>query len=548
MNRFLPETLRRAAPAALALLVGTGTGCMRQADSTVPEEAQAVPPRRGGEFHLMIEPPGTFDPPFVDDVYEACVVNQLYDGLLEFDVHLNPVPAIAREWSVSRDGLEYVFHLRDDVRFHNGRRVVASDVVFSFTRIFGPGRTDFGIGGAYLRKIEGVDDFVAGRAAAIRGLVARDDTTLSIRLQAPYGSFLSALAMDQAKVVPREEIGNGGREARPCGTGPFVWVGTVDDPADPRLVLRANDSFRHGRPHLDEIVFHVPRDYNVDLAAEALVAERVTMCDMPGTWRARIESDPRFRIVRRPELSFSFVGFHVGMPPLDDVRIRRAVAHAIDRARIAGVDPFGRIAAVGILPPGMFGYSPQDKGLAYDPDAARELLASAGHPGGAGLAPLVYHQANRGEAGKATDAILRENLEAVGLRVEFRYPEWDRFSDDIDAGRLPTLGLTWVADVPDPDSFLASLFLTDGAYNMFSYSNRVVDSLLAQGSRMRGSRERAEVYRRAERLILDDVPVIPLFNVENAFAVRAEVRDLLITPFGLGNLSMERIWLDSPAS
>lgn len=543
--------LRRfASLAALVLLARGLPACTGEADSTVLDARTQPVPRLGGSFHLMVEPPGTFDPPLADDVYEACIINQLYDGLLEFDVNLNPVPAIARDWSVSRDGLEYVFRLRGDVRFHNGRRVVAGDFVWSFTRIFEPGKPDFGIGGPFLRKIEGVEDYIAGRATRIRGLEAVNDTTLLIRLEAPYGSFLSALAMDQTKVVAREEIEGRGADydLHPVGTGPFVWEELVDGPDDRRIVLRANEHFRSGRPYLDEIVFHIPRDYDVDKGAQALFEDRVTLCDMPAAWRRRLGADPRFRIVQRPELSFSFLGFDVARRPFDDVRIRRAVAHAIDRRRIASIDPFGRIAAVGILPPGMLGYTPDDKALAYDPARARELLAEAGYPGGRGLPPLEYHQANRGEAGRASDAVLHENLAAVGVRVDFRYPDWDTFSADIDGHRLPSLGLSWVADLPDPDSFLASLFLSGGAYNMFSYSNPLVDSLLVAASHARGSVERAEVYRRAERLILDDVPVIPLYNIENTFAVRSEVRGLSITPFGLGNLCAERIWLDAPAS
>ncbi len=551
MRRQPVGTLRRLAPlVALALFARGMTGCTGEADSTVLDGREAPVPRLGGSFHLMVEPPGTFDPPMADDVYEACIINQLYDGLLEFDVNLNPVPAIAREWSVSRDGLEYVFRLRNDVRFHNGRKVVAEDFVWSFTRIFDPGKSDFGIGGPFLRKIDGVEDYVAGRAPGIRGLRAVDDTTLAIRLGAPYGSFLSALAMDQTKVVAREEIEARGADydLHPVGTGPFMWQEMVQVGDDRRIVLRANEHFRSGRPYLDEIVFHVPKDYDVDMGAQALFEDRVTLCDMPGAWRQRIGADPRFRIVQRPELSFSFIGFDVGRAPFDDARVRRAVAHAIDRRRIASIDPFGRIAAVGILPPGMLGYTPDDKALAYDPARARALLAAAGYPDGAGLPPLEYHQANRGVAGRASDAVLRENLESVGIRIDFRYPDWDRFSADIDAHRLPSLGLSWVADLPDPDSFLASLFLSGGAYNMFSYSNPQVDSLLAAGSRARGSVDRADLYRRAERIILDDVPVIPLYNIENTFAVRSEVRGLSITPFGLGNLCAERIWLDIPAS
>jgi peptide/nickel transport system substrate-binding protein/oligopeptide transport system substrate-binding protein len=534
------------------LLVGllAAAGCTHRADSAQERDGTEAQPVPGGSLHMMFEAPGTLDPSLADDVYEACIINQLYDGLLEFDMNLNPVPAVAREWSVSRDGLEYRFVLRDDVFFHNGRKVVADDFVWSFRHIFDPERSGHGLGGEYLQRIAGVKEYVAGESDRIGGLVAENDTTLVIRLSEPYGSFLSVLAMDQTKVVAREAFADGEEayDLHPVGTGPFVFDHFLDDPDDPQLVLRANPRFHGHGPWVERLVFHVPSDYNVDKGAEALLGGMLSFCDLPGDRKAQVELDPRFEVIRRPELSFSFVGMNLEKTPFQDVRIRRAVAHAVNRTRMVAVDPGGRIPAVGILPPGMFAYSPEEKTLAYDPDLSRSLLAEAGYPGGKGLPPVLHVQADRGETGRVADEILREDLAAVGIDVKFRYTEWDTFSHDLDGYRLPSFGLTWVADVPDPDSFLASLFSTRGVYNLFRYSNPTVDELLAEGSRMRSSQDRASLYRRSERIILNDVPMVPLFHIANNFAVRHEVEGLMVTPFGYGNLRLERVWIDSPAS
>jgi peptide/nickel transport system substrate-binding protein/oligopeptide transport system substrate-binding protein len=548
----MPPPPRAAAPGIATMAIALfAHGCTENARSTEPGEDPATAgPQFGGEFHIMLEAPGTLDPGFVDDVYEACVVNQLYDGLLEADINLNPVPAIAREWLVSRNGREYEFTLRDDVRFHNGREVTAHDFVYTFTRIFDPKREDHGLGGEYLRRVEGVDAYAAGEAGEISGLEAVGDRMLRIRLHEPYASFLSVLAMDQTKVVAREEIERWGEEydAHPCGTGPFRWERFDEVREDPRIVLVANPDYFRGRPYVDRLVVHVPRDYNVDRGAEALLAGEITMSDLPGSRQHLFDSDPRFQIVRRPEFSFSFIGLNVTDAPMQDVRVRRAIAHAVDRERITALDPVGRVPALGILPPGMFGYAPESRVLRHDPAESRRLLAVAGHPGGEGLPSVHYWQADRGEVGRQADALLREDLAAVGLDVVFHYVEWDEFDTKLTSLQLPAFGLTWVADVPDPDSFLTSLFSTEGVYNLFEFSNAAVDSLLAAGSEMRSSGERAEVYRRAERLILEDAPVIPLFHLANNFAVRAEVQGLQITPFGLGNLALERVWLRRPAS
>ncbi|HMB71562.1 MAG TPA: ABC transporter substrate-binding protein [bacterium] len=546
VSRLLRSAHLLSAAGAFAL---AASGCTDGAHSDEPGAREPVEPRYGGDFHLMMEAPGVLDPSLVDDVYEACMVNQIYDGLLEYDVNLNPVPSVAREWSVSRDGTEYVFTLRDDVRFHNGRAVVAEDFVYSFSRIFAPGREDHGLGGEYLKKIKGVREYSRGEATFVSGLVAEGPHTLRIRLDSPYASFLSALAMDQTKVVAREEVERWGDDPilHACGTGPFILDEFLtDDPDNPRVVLRANPDHFRGRPYLDRLVFHTPGDFNLDRGAEALLAEEITICDMPGRLQDTIEGDSRFRIVRRPEISFSFIGMNVN--DLPDARVRRAVAHAVDRDRILALDPVGRIPAEGILPPGMFGYSPDPKAVRYDLDAARRLLEEAGHPGGEGLPVLEFWQADRGEVGRQADVLMQEDLARVGIRIEYRYVDWDEFDKRLTAQDLPGFGLTWVGDVPDPDSFLASLFKTQGAYNLFSYSNAEVDSLLQAGSEMRSSAARAELYRRAERIILQDAPVIPLFHLANNFAVRAEVQGLSVTPFGLGNVALERVWIGAPPS
>lgn len=533
------------------LLLLQGSGCTNRASSSEDGDRHLAPePRTGGSLHIMLQAPGTLDPAFVDDVYETCINNQLYDGLLEFDPNLNPVPAIAREWHVSRDGCTYTFHLRDDVRFHNGRRVVAEDFVYSFTRIFEPSREDHGIGGGYLCKIAGVGAFSRGEADSIRGIEAIDESTLRITLEVPYASFLSALAMDQTKVIPREEVERRGEEfwRHPVGTGPFVFQAADFAPGDSLIRIEANLDYFRGRPYLDEICFHTPADYTVDEAVAAMLADGLSLADVRGQQTTEFEQDSRFYILRRPELSTSFLGLNIELEPLRDIRVRRAIAHAVNRERLVAVNPDTQTPALGILPPGMFSYSPEEKVLAYDPELSRRLLAEAGFPNGEGLPAIEHWRAERGEIGRRQDEILEEDLAAVGIRMVSHYVEWPVFARALTEFRMPVFGLSWVADLPDPDSFLAALFATTGVYNLFRFSDPTVDSLLAAGGQMRSSIDRSSVYRRAERIILEDVAVIPLNYLVNNYAVRAEVRGLVINPLGLGSLQLERVWLEAPTS
>jgi len=538
----------RAVPAGgLLLFVAFAAGC---GDGLRTPQADAIPPRepqRGGEFHMMLESPGTLDPARADDVYETCITNQIFDGLLEFDADLHPVPCIAKEWTVSRDGKTYVFVLRDDVRFHNGRRVVAQDFVNSFERIVDPKYPDVGIAEEFLMKIVGVEEFMQGRADSISGIAALDDQRLQITLENPYASFLSILAMDQTKVVPQEEVDLWGEEfgSHPVGTGPFRFTGELHPRSDTLVVLTANEDHFRGRAFVDRVVFHTPVDYNVDRAAQGLLNGTLSFSEVPAAVSAKVAQDPRFRRIRRSELSFSFLGLNLKKKPFDDARVRQAFAYAIDCERVAQVDPSTRIAPMGILPPGIFAYSPERKSLAHDPEKARALLQEAGYPGGSGLPKITYWQANRGEVGKKGDAVIREDLAAAGIPVEFRYVTWDEFDRKMMAHEMQAFGLSWVADLPDPDSFLASLFASRGSYNLFDYKNVTVDSLLAAGAGMRASNDRAGVYRRAERLILEDAAVIPLFHVANTYAVLRGVEGLVVTPLGLANVRLELVWIDT---
>lgn len=533
-------------PALLLAALFALAGC---ADGPGSSEAQTPPPRvpvRGGELHLMLESPGTLDPPRVDDVYESCISNQIFDGLLDLDSDLHPIPCIAKEWTVSRDGREFVFSLRDDVRFHNGRAVTAQDFVYSFSRIMDPKLADHGISGEFMRKIEGVEAYSKGKARDISGIRALDDGRLAITLTTPYASFLSILAMDQTKVVPREEVERLGADfARfPIGTGPFRLLGGAGLRADALVVLEANEDYFRGRPHLDRVVFHVTTDYNTDRTSDELLSGKLNFSIVPAGKLQLISTDTRFRTVRRTELSFAFLGLNLKRPPFDDPLVRRAFAHAIDLEGIVGVDPTARAVAAGILPPGMFGYSPESKTLAFDLDESRRLLAEAGHAGGRGLPKIIYWQTSRGEAGKRADAVMKANFEAAGFPVEFRHVTWDEFDTKLMAHEMQSFGVSWIADLPDPDSILASLFASRGTFNFFEFSNSTVDSLLHAGTALRASNDRAELYRRAEKLILQDVAVVPLYHITNNYAVRREVEDLVVTPFGIANLQLETVWLD----
>ncbi len=502
----------------------------------------AAPPVQGGVFRLPLESPSTLDPAFTNDAYEATVTNQIFSGLVKWDADLNVLPDVAQSWTISRDGREYVFSLRHNARFQNGRQVTAQDFVYSFTRLFNSSEVPPGIIQDYLRKISGVDDYVAGRSSHISGLEAPDPFTLVIRLDKPYASFLTALAMDQGKVVPREEIERLGAAEfgrRPVGSGPFRLV---EWQPDVQMVLAANADYYGQRAYLDTVVvLHYPNDggerQRADFFAGRLDAREVRENEL-----AELNAQGAYPLVRRLELSMEFLGMNVSRPPFDDARVRRAVAMALDRESLSRVAGPGFRVPVGLLPPGMPGYTPESKILPQDPERARALLAEAGYGPGHPLRFQLF-TSSRSNHAVLRDSVIAASLRRVGVDLDLHDVPWTELIAAVDGKTAPAFELTWIADLPDPESFLYTLLASGGGSNLFEYHNARVDSLLILGRDEPSPQNRLALYRESERLILDEAPLVPLFNVMTLYAFQPFVHGVEMSPMGISSIPMEKIWL-----
>src|SRR5262249_23023700 len=263
----------------------------------------------GGIYHRMLpNNPPTLDPALIQDVYARSVATQIFDGLVQFDALLNPIPAIAEFWEASRDGRTWTFSLRRGVKFHNGREVTAGDFVYSFTRLLDPKKsgplTDF------LRRIKGASDFMQGISPSVQGLQAVDRYTLQIALDEPFAPLLAVLGMSStASVVPREEV-EGKEESfgrAPVGTGPFKLVRWEPDK---QIVLEANDWYYEGRPFLDTVIFKIGATFEqtFDEFLQGGLEETV----IPSDKTEEVSSTPRYRQyqrLRKPTLSLLYIGF-----------------------------------------------------------------------------------------------------------------------------------------------------------------------------------------------------------------------------------------------
>jgi peptide/nickel transport system substrate-binding protein/oligopeptide transport system substrate-binding protein len=468
----------------------------------------------------------------VEDAYQWLLVEQLFDGLVDLDPELKIVPAIARTWTVSRDGLEYRFTLRGDARFHNGRAVIAADVAWSFLRAL---RVPGGLATEYLGHVVGAREAAQGAASEVSGIRVEGANVVTIRLAHPYAPFLGTLAIPQLGIVPREEVESRGEAfaRHPVGSGPFELKEWRDDG---RVVLVPSDRHWAGRPYLDRVEVQLGA-FGADEAGPFLKGRT----DWAFISRADEERLPKWsRIVKRMELGITVLGLNVARPPLDDVRIRRALAMSLDRNTL--VEASGRVAtpASSVVPMGMAGAPPFGSVPSEDLEGARRLLAEAGHPDGKGLPPLELWLNGESAPTLAVGRAAAKHIARIGLQVNVQTAPWTAFLEKVDAKEAPAYLLTWVADTPDRDSFLGVLFHSAGVNNHLHYADPMVDRLIEEARRELDPIARRDLYRAVEERVDADCVLVPLYTQANVYALRDGLAGFNLD--ALGQIDLSRIY------
>jgi oligopeptide transport system substrate-binding protein len=515
--------------------------------SRLPEAQEPPPSVQPGAVYRrpILHDPATLDPARFRDIYSLAVGQQLFDGLVQFDQTLSITPALAQFWVASRDGRTWTFTLRKGVKFHHGREVTADDVVYSFTRLLDP-RVRSGSADLFM-DIQGAQEFREGRARQIPGLTVVDRYTVRVTLTEAPVPFVSILAVGQAKIVPRDLVEEQGDAfgSQPVGTGPFRFVRWE---RGKEIVLAANPDYFDGPPRLSRLVFRIFPGQGPDTVFSAFQAGGLEDSPVPVKDYRQIIASPDYHYVRRPIFALRHYGLNTRVKPLDDRRVRQALTYAIDREALVSEIWLGRNSlAKGILPPGTLGFNPQLRGLPYDPAKARELLAQAGYPGGRGMPPLVIWSSARSEEIVREHERIRKDLAAVGITAEFQYnTDWPSFSRAMQERKLPIFLRAWFADVPDPENFLAKLFYSGSPFNYMGYSNPALDALLEKARGEPDMARRVEIYRRAEEMIVEDAPVIPLSHLSYERLFQPYVKGVEVSGLGDSYIPFRRVWLERP--
>jgi ABC-type oligopeptide transport system substrate-binding subunit/tetratricopeptide (TPR) repeat protein len=454
------------------------------------------------------EPP-TLDPGLGTDVPSVGVIDQLFSGLVEWTPEMGVVPDVARSWDVLEGGRKYVFHLRDDVRWSDGAPVIAGDFEYAWKRVLAPAsESRFPY---ILYDIQGARAYHQGELANPDrvGVHALDETTLIVELEAPTGYFLHLLAYVPTYAVPRHVVeahGAAWTELNNIATnGPFGLAGW--EPGE-CLVLERNPDY-HGR-----VTGNVER---VECSLVALQPEKAlqtyedngleVVITLPPAEMDRARQRYAGEYVSGPWLITQYVGFDVNRPPFDDRRVRRAFTLATDRETLAHVTLRGYAfpATGGVVPPGMPGHLP-GIGLQYDPERARVLLAEAGYPGGRGF-PAVDCRASDDPGVSLLGKDLRAQwLENLGVEIAWKRMEFASLLDKLFRETPQMWLMGWVADYPDPDSFLrVSEWKVTGRWQ-----NEAYDGLVEEARRVTDQKQRMKMYQEADRIVVQEAPVLPL--------------------------------------
>ena len=486
-------------------------------------------------LHLSDAGPITLDPAISGEMSSHTYVMQLYGGLVRLDAELQIVPDIADSWTISEDGTRYVFELREDVKFHSGKGVTAGAFKYSWERACDPDTGSL-TAPTYLGDIVGAEDMLSGAATSLAGVAVLDDYTLQVDIEEPRAYFIDKLTYPTTYVVDEETVSAGQDWWRqPNGTGPFEMVSWEEGSS---MVLGRYDNYHGDLALVDAVEFHILAGVPMSLYEQGVI-------DVVGVGSAYMSqvTDPTnpFSLEHAwaPELSLYYVGFDVTKEPFDDVKVRRAFCHAVDRQRIVDVLFEGSVqVASGVLPAGLPGYDPSLVAFEYDPVLARQLLSESSYGSAAALPPMeltISGYANQVPAYLAAAiADWRKNL---GVEVGVRQLEPEVFLYELYEERDELFSMGWIADYPNPQNFLGTLFGTGESTNIAHYSNSALDDLLDRAAAEQDEQVRLELYQEAERLVVDEAPCLPLMYGSNHVLVRPYVSGYRLSPLGVPDLS-----------
>ncbi len=496
------------------------TGC---GDSQPAAADYDGPPKRGGELIVATQADGrSLDPHKVTDAASMRLIENMYSTLMRYSGEYGEVEMdLVSTMNVSDDGLTYTFTLRPDARFHSGRAVEAQDVKYSIERIID-------------QKVR------ADQFADIQRIAVIDPLTFKLMLSRPSAALPTFLAYPMNAIVDQQVVDQhgGSLDAADGGSGPFKLI---EWRKDRYLKLARHDQYHvDGRPYLDAITFRPISDETARTTA-LRTREVDLILDLPLKDVPTIQRAGGIVVQSVPGTFWEYIGMNTKARPFDDVRVRQAVAMAIDRTVLNKIIKFGAATVLdgGHIPPNHWAYAAELHPYAQrDVQGAKKLLAEAGF--GDGFQTVM-------KVGSAfayqVDAaqMVKQQLSDIGIDVELRPLESGLFFDALGKSDFEMTLVGWVGFV-DPDEWMFNLFHSSGRFNQQHFSDAALDDLLEQGRITRDRAERLRIYTQAQRIIALKAPVASLYINPQTTAMLSDVRGYQTHPTAT-TLSLRNTWL-----
>ncbi len=451
----------------------------------------------------------------------------VFNGLLKYDKDLKLVPELAESFKVTEDGRVVTFQLRKNVLWHDGLPFTADDVMFTYQMLIASGtRTPFGADYQLVQKAEVLSPH-----------------TFRVRYAEPFAPALESWGMG---IIPKHvfeghDINTHPANRAPIGTGPYMFKEWVPDE---KIVLVPNPNYYEGKPHFSRYIYRIIPDLSIQFL-ELRQGTLSTMAPTPDQYNGYDEFFLHYNKFKYPGFRYDFFAFNLTNELFKDIRVRKAIGHAIDKRDIVdGVYEGYAVPATGPFPPVSWAYNPNVKDMAYDVELAKSLLAEAGWKDSDGDGILdkngkpfeftvITNQGNK--VRESIAQILQSQLGKVGVKMDIRIIEWSVFLHKyVDQGQFEAIILGWnLAIDPDPYPMWHS-GPENKKYNFVSYKNSEVDRLLDKGRATFDVAERTRIYHKMHEIIAADVPYVFLVYPERLPVVHKKIANVELAPAGLG--------------
>ena len=465
--------------------------------------------------------PTNLDPRVGIDAQSERLDALLFDALVRRDEHFELKPWLAESWETP-DPLTYIFHLHRGVKFHDGRPLSARDVKWTFDSI---------LNGTIRTTKSGTYRFVDR-------IEAPDDYTVIFRLKEPWANLLWNVSNGASGIVP---YGSGTDFTQHIvGSGPFRLV---SNELDREVVIERNPDYWHEPPHLSRVRFMVVPDTTTRALELRKGSADVAINAFPPDMALALKRDRDLVVMRAPGTIYTYLAFNLRDPILKDVRVRQAVAYAIDRQPMIHYlwRDFAQ-AANSVLPVQSWAYDGDVRTYPYDPARARELLDAAGYPARNGVRFHLTMKTSTEESTRLLAAVLQQQLRQIGIELDIRTYEFATFFADVVKGSFQLYSVRWIGGNNDPDIFeyaFHSQRMPPKGANRGGYFNPKVDALIDAGRRESDQQKRRQIYAQVQQILAEELPYINLWYLDNVLVHSKRVKDVKLAPAGDYDFLME---------